>query len=99
MKSLRIIDLFERKAVWTRPELSEALGIPDRHVRALIRIERRNGLPIMALPEGGYKIAETDAEKRTLFNMYLSRASDEFATARALQKSLNIPGQIEVGTR
>ena len=50
----------------------------------------------MALPNGGYKLAETDEEKKMLLAMYRKRALDEMDTYRRLAKSMQVDGQMEV---
>ena len=88
--------IFSNGSVRGRQELSEILGVPDRTVRNIIRRARRDGLPIMALPDGGYKIAQTNEEKQKLLRMYRGRAMDELRTYSALKKSLQLDGQISV---
>lgn len=43
---------------YTRKNLEALTGMPDRANRHMIRAQRRQGVPIVALPEGGYKLAE-----------------------------------------
>ena len=50
----------------------------------------------MALPDGGYKLAETDEEKKMLLAMYRKRALDELDTYRLLAKSMQVDGKMEV---
>lgn len=79
--------------VRTRRELAAIFDTTDRRVRRLIRDARRQGIPILALPEGGYKLAETAEEKRALLHMFKGRAKDELATYSALAKTFQIEGQ------
>lgn len=53
---------------------------------------RRQGVPIVALPDGGYNLAETDEEKKMLLAMYRKRALDELGTYRRLAKSMQVAG-------
>lgn len=88
--------VFEDNNIRSRAELVDIFNIPDRAVRNLIRKARRQGIPIMALPDGGYKLAQTDEEKRKLLHMYRGRAMDELVTYSALSKTLQLEGQISV---
>lgn len=87
---------FENHNTMSRKELAKMLNLPDRAMRNLIRKARRQGVPIMALPEGGYKLAETREEKQKLLNMYRGRAMDELGTYSALRKTMQLDGQISV---
>ena len=58
--------VFEDNNIRSREELVDIFNIPDRSVRNLIREARRQGIPIMALPNGGYKLAQTNEEKQKL---------------------------------
>ena len=88
--------VFEDDTIRSREELVDILNVPDRTVRNLIRDARRQGIPIMALPNGGYKMASTDEEKQKLLHMYKGRAMDELVTYSALRKTLQLDGQITV---
>jgi len=88
--------VFEDNNIRSREELVDILNVPDRTVRNLIREARRQGIPIMALPNGGYKLASTDEEKQKLLHMYKGRAMDELVTYSALRKTLQLDGQISV---
>lgn len=88
--------VFEDNNVRSREELVDIFNIPDRSVRNLIRKARRQGIPIMALPDGGYKLAQTNEEKQKLLHMYRGRAMDELVTYSALSKTLQMDGQISV---
>lgn len=91
----KIEELFGGQKVWTRRRLAAALGTTDRQARKEIEKARRNGIPIVALPGGGYKIAETPEEKSQLLQMYLSRATNEFKTYHMLRQNLYHPKQME----
>lgn len=88
--------LFDNGAKYSRHELSVIFAVSDRFVRNLIREARRQGVPIMALPDGGYKLAETQEEKQKLLHMYRGRALDELKTYSELRKTLQLDGQISV---
>ena len=88
--------VFEDNNIRSRQELVDIFNIPDRAVRNLIRKARRQGIPIMALPDGGYKLAQTNEEKQKLLHMYRGRAMDELTTYSALSKTLQLDGQISV---
>ena len=88
--------VFEDNRIWSREELVDILNVPDRTVRNLIREARRKGMPIMALPGGGYKLAQTNEEKQKLLHMYRGRAMDELVTYSALSKTLQLDGQMSV---
>ena len=81
---------------YTRKNLEELTGMPDRENRRTIRAQRRQGVPIVALPDGGYKLAETEEEKKMLLAMYRTRALDELATYSRLAKAMQVPGQMTV---
>lgn len=82
--------------VYSRSALSANMGIDDRAMRKQIRIQRRNGLPIVPVRGGGYKLAETEAEKRELLNLYRGRALDELTTYSRLLKAMQVDGQMTV---
>lgn len=86
----------EPAKIYSRCSLAQHMGLNDRAMRAKIREQRRAGVPIVALKDGGYKIADTDAEKRELLNMYRSRALDELTTYSRLMKTMQIDGQLSV---
>ena len=81
---------------YTRKNLEALTGLPDRENRRMIRAQRRRGAPIVALPDGGYKLAETDEEKKMLLAMYRKRALDELTTYSMLAKAMQVDGQMEV---
>lgn len=86
----------EPATVYSRTRLAQLMGLDDRAMRDSVRRRRREGVPIVAVRGGGYKIAETDAEKRELLNMYRSRALDELTTYSRLCRSMQIDGQTAV---
>ena len=81
---------------YTRQNLEALTGMPDRANRRKIRAQRRQGEPIVALKDGGYRIAETDEDKKALLDMYLKRALDELGTYHRLAKSMQVDGQMAV---
>ena len=81
---------------YTRENLETLTGMPDRANRRMIREQRRQGVPIVALKDGGYKLAETEEEKQALLAMYRKRALDELDTYSRLAKSMQLPGQMTV---
>lgn len=91
-----IENLFGDGSVWTREELALLTDMPDRSIRNMIREARRQGVPIMALPNGGYKLAQTSEEKQKLLHMYRGRAMDELTTYSALSKTMQLDGQLSV---
>lgn len=88
--------LFGDGSIWTREELTLLTDMPDRSIRNMIREARRQGVPIMALPNGGYKLAQTNEEKQKLLHMYRGRAMDELCTYSALSKTMQLDGQLSV---
>lgn len=86
----------EPSRIYRRQWLATLMGLDDRTMRATIREQRRAGVPIVALREGGYKLAETPEEKAQLLNMYRTRALDELTTYSRLLKAMQCDGQITV---
>lgn len=82
---------------YTRQNPEALTGMPDRANRRMIREQRRHGVPIVALKDGGYKLAETEEEKKALLAMYRKRALDELGTYRRLAKAMQVDGQMEMG--
>jgi hypothetical protein len=81
---------------YTRKNLEALTGMTDRENRRMIRAQRRQGVPIVALKDGGYKLAETEEEKQALLAMYCKRALDELATYSMLAKAMQVDGQMTV---
>lgn len=54
---------------YTRENLETLTGMPDRENRRMIRAQRRQGVPIVALKDGGYRLAETDEDKKALLDI------------------------------
>lgn len=50
---------FQTGLAFSRSQLSRIANKDDRTVRENIRLLRRAGVPIVALKDGGYKMAET----------------------------------------
>ena len=82
---------------YTRKNLEALTGMPDRANRRMIREQRRQGVPIVALKDGGYKLAETEEEKQALLAMYRKRDLDELDTCSRLAKAMHVDGQMEMG--
>ena len=78
--------LFETGGVWRRNELAEAMGMPDRSVRNMIRQLRITGVPIKACPGGGYKLATDQEEIDEIVADYMHRAREEIYAAIAIQR-------------
>lgn len=57
----------------SRASLSICTGLPDRSVRRLISEARANGYPIVGDPDGGYYMAETEADIQLLLGELASR--------------------------
>lgn len=57
----------------SRADLVAYTGMPDRSVRRLISAARAAGHPIVGNPDGGYYMAETEADVRLLLNELRSR--------------------------
>lgn len=85
-----------RGVTYTRQNLEVLTGMPDRANRQMIRAQRRKGVPIVALPDGGYRLAETDEDKKMLLDMYRKRALDELAAYSLLAKAMQVDGQMTV---
>lgn len=93
MTTLRMIS----GITYTRKNLEALTGMPDRENRRMIREQRRQGVPIVAMKDGGYKLAETEEEKQALLSMYRKRALDELGTYRRLARAMQVDGQMEMG--
>ena len=92
MTTLRMIS----GITYTRKNLEALTGMTDRANRHMIRAQRRQGVPIVALKNGGYRLAETDEDKKALLDMYRKRALDELTTYSRLAKAMQVDGQMEV---
>ena len=57
----------------SRQSLALCTGLPDRSVRRLISAARADGHAIVGDPEGGYYMAENDADVRLLLAELASR--------------------------
>ena len=79
---------------YTREELCLLTGKDDRAIRSEIRSLRREGIPILGLPQGGYKLAYTDAEKNEMLHQIKGRALDLLRTHSLMAKAMQIDGQI-----
>lgn len=87
---------FPEGVTLTRAQLQALWDMPDRSVRRRITELRRAGEPIVACPEGGYKLAETAEERRMLLGQYWARIKDQLYTVRKLEKLMQCDGQISV---
>lgn len=85
-----------RGVTYTRKNLEALTGMPDRANRHMIRAQRRQGVPIVALPDGGYRLAETDEDKKMPLDMYQKRFLDELTTYHLLAKAMQVDGQMTV---
>lgn len=85
-----------RGITYTRKNLEALTGMSDRENRRMIRAQRRQGVPIVALKDGGYRLAETDEDKKALLDMYRKRALDELDTYSRLAKAMQVDGHMEV---
>lgn len=85
-----------RGVTYTRQNLEALTGMPDRANRQMIRAQRRHGVPIVALPDGGYRLAETEEDKKMLLDMYQKRFLDELTTYHLLAKAMQVDGQVTV---
>lgn len=85
--------IFEDGKVLSRKELAAIFDTSDRRMRKIIQKARRMGVPIMALPDGGYKLAETAEEKQALLHLFMGRAKNELTTYSALKRTFQIDGQ------
>lgn len=88
--------ILQPNTVYGRSDLAMHIGVDDRTMRQHIRLQRRAGVPIVPVKGGGYKLAETDAEKRELLDLYRGRALDELTTYSRLLKAMQVDGQISV---
>lgn len=78
-------------------ELSEAVGLPDRVLRAKIRQLRLDGFEICS-DERGYYFPETRQERESWVKRSRKRGVSGFASARASRKALQLPeGQQALG--
>lgn len=91
-KNQRIFD-FEPGRIYSRAELAQSMGMSDRLMRNTLRTMRRSGIPIMTVHGGGYKLAQSDAEKAKLLALYKSRALDELTTYSRLAHAMQLDGQ------
>lgn len=87
---------FPEGVVLSRQQLSMLWQIPDRSVRQEIQALRDKGVFIVGLPEGGYKLAETEEERSLLIAQYKSRMKSFAHTVKALEGARQIEGQMEL---
>lgn len=79
----------------SRNELSSKLGISDRQLRHDIRTARREGIPIVSAPNGGYYISDDDMEIAEMISALEKRSRDMLYTASRFKKYLQAKGQIK----
>lgn len=72
----------------SRQSLVQCTGLSDRVVRAYISEARARGQAIVGDPEGGYYIAETDADMRILLGELMSRMKKLYSCYKAVEKGL-----------
>lgn len=77
----------------SRRELSERTGLADRTVRQKIQKMRRRGVPVYSPPEGGYRLARTDAEREIVIRTMRGYGLNAMVTAARLRKNMQAEGQ------
>ncbi len=77
----------------SRRELSERTGFADRTVRQKIQEIRRRGVLVYSPPEGGYRIARTDAEREAVIRTMRRYGLSAMVTAARLRKNMQAEGQ------
>lgn len=87
-------DCMEAGGRYSRDELAFLTGKPDRTVRRDIRQLRREGVPVMSLPDGGYKLAQTEAEKAEMLHQIKGRALDLLRTHSLMAHNMELDGQV-----
>ena len=70
----------------SRESLSMCTNLPDRSVRRLISEARAKGHAIVGDPEGGYYMAETEADVRLLLGELASRMGNLGECYRAIKE-------------
>lgn len=70
----------------SRASLSICTGLPDRSVRRLISEAREQGIPIVGDPEGGYYMAESEADVRLLLSELNSRIGKLAKCVKAIRE-------------
>jgi len=93
---IEIIELLETGRVFSRDELAFYSGQCDRQVRDDIRKLRRQGIPVLAVANGGYKIAATIDEEMEILQQLKGRALDLLRTYSMMAKTIEIDGQISL---
>lgn len=82
--------------VHSKTQLAEETGLNDRAMRNEIRKMREAGIPVVPMEQGGYKIAQTDAERERLLKQYRGRALSLLRTYNRLLKEWQVPGQLSM---
>ena len=70
----------------SRESLRACTGLPDRSVRRLISDAREHGIPIVGDPEGGYYMAESEADVRLLLSELNSRIGKLAKCVKAIRE-------------
>lgn len=70
----------------SRESLSICTCLPDRSVRRLISEARANGYPIVGDPNGGYYMAESEADVRLLLSELNSRIGKLAKCVKAIRE-------------
>ena len=71
----------------SRESLSMCTNLPDRSVRRLISEARAQGHAIVGDPEGGYYMAETEADVRLLLSELNSRIGKLAKCVKAIRET------------
>lgn len=78
----------------SRESLVLCTGLPDRSVRRLISDARERGHAIVGDPDGGYYMAETEADIRLLMGELMSRMMKLYKSYDAVVKEARARGRI-----
>ena len=70
----------------SRESLSVCTGLTDRACRAYISEARARGKAIVGDPDGGYYMAENDADMKLLLNELMSRMRKLYTCYKAVQE-------------
>lgn len=93
---ITVQEALENGGTWTRSQLAELTHRPDRYVRLEIRRLRREGMPIMSIKRGGYKLASTPEEQEEMLHQLKGRALDLLRTHSIMSNALQVDGQISL---
>lgn len=75
-----------RSQAISRRQLASLTGLCDRRLRAYISAAREQGFPIVGDPQGGYYLAETEAERNLLLAELRSRIKRLAASYAAVRR-------------